>query len=191
MKKKEHSIGLCSIGKFFGIFRITLILIFLAGCASKMASQAPEVTRSIQIAQLSQQLEASGAKVIQTGQQVRIIFLSDSLFNAQSANLTSSHPKTLDTLAELMKQLETTFVQISAHTDAKSKQFQNKALSTAQAQTVADYLWSQGLDARIFYSVGYGATDDVSKGFPGNSSQRLNRRVEVDFQYLPLLSSLP
>lgn len=173
----------------FCMFLVGAMFLFAEGCASKAMPQNPETTRSIQITQLSKQLEASGAQVTRTGERIRVVFLSDQLFNPHSANLISSHPAMLDALVRLMKDQETTSVQISAYTNVMRAQFQNKALSAAQAQTVADYVWAKGVDARLFYSVGYGV-DKAYTGLFGNYSERLQRRVEVEFQYLPLLSSV-
>jgi len=179
-----------SIVKFRCLLIAIVLLPLLAGCASKPKPQNPEVNRSIEVVRLSQKLEASGARVIQTGQTMRILLSGDKLFNPHSANLTSVGSKTLNVLSQLMMQLETTSVQVSGYTDVEPTQLQNKALSTGQAQTVADYLWSKGVDARLLYSVGYGYADKTSAGMPGNFAKGTNRRVEVQFQYLPLLSSL-
>lgn len=166
------------------------ICFFVAGCTSNPRPYNPEVIRSIELTRLSKELEACGAaRVTRTGEWVRVILFSDNLFNPHSANFISAHPKVLNALARLMKNLETVSVRVSAYTDAEPTQLLNKSLSTAQAQTVADYVWSKGLDARMFYSVGFGVDSAYSNLF-GRYSQRLKRRVEVEFQYLPLLSSV-
>jgi intracellular multiplication protein IcmN len=165
------------------------ICFFVGGCTSNPRPYNPEVIRSIELTRLSNQLEASGARVTRTGEWMRVILFSDDLFNPHSANFVAMHPRVLNALAKLMKNLETVSVRVSAYTDAEPTQLQNKSLSTAQAQTVADYVWSKGLDARMFYSVGYGF-DSAHTNLFGSYSQRLKRRVEVEFEYLPLLSSV-
>jgi len=175
--------------KFKFLFLSVLALPFLLGCVSELKQESPEVARSKQIIHLSRQLESSGARVIQTGQTMRVIFSSDNLFNPRSANLSLFAPGPLDNLSQLMSILETTSVEVSAYTDVEPSRMQNVALSTGQAEAVADYLWSKGVDARLLYSVGYDSRGQFD-GLPGALARNPNRRVEIQFQYLPLLTSL-
>lgn len=173
------------------LLALSLIVFLLYGCRS--AAPQPknlEVERSVKMVQLSRQLESFGARVIQTGQTLCIILPSDQIFNPHSANFTASATGMLNTTASLMAILETTSAQIAGYTDAERRAAQNVALSARQAQVVANYLWSRGVDARLLYAVGYGVTGQASPGLPGSFKDGANRRIKIQFQYLPLLTSL-
>ncbi len=168
---------------------ISTLFLFTACASSEPQPQNTEVVRDMKVARLTRSLEELGTRTVQTGQTMRVIVSSDRIFNPRSANFSSDASKTLNTLSQLMMLLETTSVEVSGYTDAASTQLQNKALATAQAETVSDYLWSRGVDARLVYSVGYSATARAGS-LADSTKNSANRRIEVRFQYLPLLSSL-
>ena len=169
-----------------GLF-IFFASLFLASCGSPMQQPVdPEVIRSTKIVDLSQKLESMGARVIQTGQTLQIILPSDELFALHSANFTDFSSTMLDVVSRLMAILETTSAQVAAYTDAEPDALRSKALATRQAEVVADYLWSKGLDTRMLYSVGYSSINHVNADLPGSLGIGANRRVEIKFQYLSL-----
>lgn len=178
------------------IFKYFLLAIFVLPCWMGCASQDgrfevqklnPEVARSMEIARLSADLEKSGARVVQVGETIRIILSSDWLFNPASANFSPSSSRALNDLAQLMLITETTSVEVNGYTDIKQNTLQNKALATGQAEAVLDYLGSRGVDARVIYARGYSVRSNPQSG---QFASGANRRVEIRFQYLPLLSSL-
>ena len=172
---------------FKGVFSL---FVLLAGCHSVPKQEDPEVIRSAQIIKLSQTLQASGARVIQTGQTLKIILPSDRLFAPHSANFVRASSAMLNTVYRMMAILETTSAQVAGYSDAEPDALRNKALSIRQAELVADYLWAKGLDARLLYAVGYGSQGGASAGPPKSLGENANYRIEISFQYLPLLTSL-
>lgn len=118
---------------------------------------------------------------IQVGETIQIIVASDAIFNPCSANLKAWTPA-LNAIAGLMRQLETTSAEVAAFANAApcSPMNINQALSDRQAQVVGEYLWSKGLDTRILYPKGYGATQPLS----ANRQAWVNRRIEIRFQYV-------
>jgi len=172
---------------------VFLVFLGLSACHSVSSEKenAPEVVQTAALINLSKKLESSGARVIQTGKTLRIILPSDELFANDSANFISSSPPILNTVSQLMAILETTSAQVSGYTDSQPDALRNKALSIRQADVVANYLWSKGPDARLLYSVGYGLKGQVSsERFEGALRKGANRRIEIKFRYLPVLSSL-
>jgi intracellular multiplication protein IcmN len=190
MKREVFKVHIPQFIIKFSRFFLVVWLALLASCASSPTPDDPEIARSSKMAQLSQQLEKLGIRVIQAGQTMRVMLPSDKLFNPHSANFTRAATPMLNTLAQLMATLETTSVEVAGFTDVEPSAMQNNALSTRQAQLVADYLWSRGVDARLLYAVGYGSSHLTSPGLPGGFKNSANRRIEVKFEYLPLLSSL-
>ena len=122
---------------------------------------------------------------IQVGETIQIVIANDAIFFPCSANLKAWTPA-LNATAGLMRQLETTSAEVaafnndSACTPCCTPSF-TQSLSARQAQVVSEYLWSKGLDTRILYPKGYGATQPLS----ANPQAWVNRRVEIRFQYIP------
>ena len=77
------------------------------------------------------------------------------------------------------------FRKITIHVNAFSSQFVSErrehALTLARAKTVAEYLWSQGIDSRFIFTQGSGSDKPivVSKG-GGDLSP--NARIEISFR---------
>ncbi|MFT3742030.1 MAG: OmpA family protein [Gammaproteobacteria bacterium] len=162
--------------------------------------QDPEGIKQAKIAPaLIAQLRAEGAQVVQVGETIRIILLSDQIFNGTSANLQpqalwrfpmktgccssvirARRQGVLDTVAGLMLVLQTTSAQVSGYTNASYSCRVNQALSLEQAVAIQNYLWDKGVDARLIYAVGYGDGHSLSP-LPADP---INRRIEIDFQFI-------
>lgn len=149
----------------------------------------PEYQRSLHVTALEQQLKSQGVNVVQVGQTIRLTILSQNLFNPYSANFNSNAPSILNTVAQLMLILQSTSAQIAGYVNTEYSAQVNRALSARQAQVVEDYLWSRGVDTRLMYAVGKGTKESLT--FPsGGQRGDINNRIEIQFQYLPLLSTL-
>ncbi len=166
---------------------ILLGILLLSACSREKVirfyitpTPVPEQIKQEQAPGLMEQLRQQGVGVIQVGETMRIVLTSDQIFNPHSANL-SARAKVLDTVACLMLLLQTTSAEVGGHTNAGSSYRVDQALSEQQAQVVADYLWTKGLDTRLMYTKGYGASHPLS----ANSSSPVNRRVEIRFEYIP------
>lgn len=187
-----------------------LMGIILVGCSSYQTSKSyryyltpakdNETLKQVQVAPaLMAQLRSEGAQVTQVGETIRIILYSDQLFTGRSANFQSQalwrfpsrtgccsaiipayKSGILDTLASLMMVLQTTSAQVSGNTNASVSERVNQALSLAQAQAVTNYLWEKGVDTRLLYAVGYGS----SKPLSADPADAVNRRIEIQFQYV-------
>ncbi|ACJ20971.1 OmpA family protein [Coxiella burnetii] len=129
-------------------------------------------------------LQADGVQVIKLGETMRFVLLSDCLFKPDSANLRSDYRPTLKALARLMKTYDKVNVQVAAYTDNNGHIERQQALTTRQAQVVASFLWSRGINARLAYAVGYNRKNPVD--YNGSSHGRFNnRRVEISFRFYP------
>lgn len=163
----------------------------LVGCRPAPEVQVdPMVSRNAHALALFKKIESLGARVFQAGSSVRIMLPSDRLFVPNSANLTRHSVLLLDTVAQLMRLLQTRVAKVSGFADSQPDALRNKALSVRQAEVVSEYLWTQFPDARILYAVGYGDAKSCIAKLPGVFVHDKRHRVEIQFQYLPLLSSL-
>lgn len=161
----------------------------LLGCASSQPQQTRSLdaqsARQQDVATLTHALEQQGVQVAQMGEKMRIILPSDKLFNSRSANLSAYALPVLDNVSQLMLTLETTSAEVGGYTNLEYSPEINRSLSESQARTVVDYLWAKGVDARLLYAVGYGAVAPLQRE-QARVPINLNRRIEIQFQYLPL-----
>ncbi|HET8790544.1 MAG TPA: OmpA family protein [Modicisalibacter sp.] len=119
----------------------------------------------------------AGAEVNALGCEGDVV-LHDVHFEFDSAKLTADTERYLDTVAEKLDANESVYVRIEGHTDSIGSEAYNLDLSQRRADSVKDYLASQGIDASRMRTIGYGeeqpiATNETAAG------RALNRRVEL------------
>lgn len=116
---------------------------------------------------LIHKVEGQGVKFVQTGDDLILILQSNMLFAAKTSILNADANQILNNIASLLKDHEKFSIKIAGYNDSMKKQTYNIALSRAQAEVVANYLWKQGVNARLLYAVGYGSlylnTDHMSQ----------------------------
>mgnify|MGYP006305462819 CR=1 FL=1 len=132
-----------------------------------MDEQAAEIREDIQ-----------GAEVERVGEGIKITFDSGILFESNQAALEPPAKANLDELARILIKYDDTNVLIEGHTDSQGSEDYNLELSRRRAQSVANYLAGQQVDATRFTMMGYGemqpvATNETPEG------RRENRRVEI------------
>lgn len=118
---------------------------------------------------------------------VKITFDSGLLFNTSSAELSSASKSNLDKLATLLKKYSTCAIDVYGHSDnqgwrnatAEESDQKNLQLSQQRAQSVVDYMKSNGVSTSQFKNiVGKGSTSPVASN-DTKAGQQQNRRVEV------------
>ena len=171
--------------RFLGVCALAVAALFLAACAKTIdyhRAFSPSVD-ALRHAYLDE-LHDDGVQVIKLGETFRFVLFSGDLFNADSANFQQPYRPVLKTLAALMKTYDKVNVKVAAYTDNKGSVKRQQALTTRQAQVVASFLWSEGVDARLEYAMGYNRQNAVD--WNGNAKGRFyNRRVEISFRYYP------
>ena len=83
----------------------------------------------------------------------------------------------LDKAATLLKSVKVAKLTVSGYTDSTGNANSNKALSQRRAQSVVDYLVSQGVDAAQLNAVGNGADNPVADNATDEGRFK-NRRIE-------------
>ncbi len=106
------------------------------------------------------------------------LVLRDVNFEFDSAKLTSNAEQTLNDVAEKLNSNEQVRVRLEGHTDSVGSASYNKKLSQRRADSVRDYLASQGVSSDRMESLGFGqerpvASNDTAEG------RAENRRTEV------------
>lgn len=104
--------------------------------------------------------------------------LKDINFESNSAQLTDVSYTELDRVVKLLRENPTLKVEVAAHTDDVGSDTYNNVLSKKRAQSVADYLSKNKIEAGRFANQGYG--EKLPK-VPNTSDENraINRRVEL------------
>jgi outer membrane protein OmpA-like peptidoglycan-associated protein len=131
-----------------------------------------------QEAELTKRLRASGVSVTRVGNDIILNMPGNVTFATNSSDINARFYEVLNSVAIVLKEYDKTLVDVTGHTDSTGSAQYNLELSQKRANSVANYLMAQGLDARRFYIVGAGesqpiATNDTPEG------REQNRRVEI------------
>jgi outer membrane protein OmpA-like peptidoglycan-associated protein len=110
------------------------------------------------------------------------IVLSDAgdvLFAFDSAELSEAAKGTLTEITKRLTGANLVSVKVSGHTDSKGSDAYNQKLSERRAQSVSDFLTSQGIPAQKLSVEGYGESQPVADN-ETDGGRAQNRRVELN-----------
>ena len=121
--------------------------------------------------------EIPGAKVERVDEGIKVEFNEKILFAFSKSDIGDSAKKNLNALVGVLNKYPNTNIEIQGHTDSRGSEEYNLGLSLRRANTVRDYLQSQGIAGTRMSVKGYGEsapayTNDTPEG------QAQNRRVE-------------
>lgn len=140
-----------------------------------------EAEAELNNAKVEEVIDANGLKA------VKITFDSGLLFQTSSADLSQASKTNLTDLANLMKKYSTCAIDVYGHTDnqgwrnctAAESDNKNMALSESRAQSVVNFMKSNGVTASQFKNIaGKGSTAPVASN-ETKQGQQQNRRVEI------------
>ncbi|HUV36949.1 MAG TPA: OmpA family protein [Patescibacteria group bacterium] len=132
-----------------------------------MDKQAEEIERDLE-----------GATVERVGEGIKITFDSGILFDVNKAGLRPVAMTNLDKLAAILNKYNDTDVLIEGHTDSTGPEEYNLDLSRKRAQSVANHIATQQVDATRFTIMGYGESQPIATN-ETNEGRQQNRRVEL------------
>ncbi len=138
-------------------------------------------------------IEAGDLSVrIRRGRMV-LVLPSAVLFESGKADLSEKGKKTLDSVAEVLKEIRDREFQVAGHTDSdpvsEGNPFDtNWHLSTARAVAVVLYLREKGMPAKNLSAAGYARFQPVASNKTPKGKAR-NRRIEISL--MPNLAELP
>lgn len=122
--------------------------------------------------------DLEGAEIIRVGEGIRITFDSGVMFATNEHQLNAETKANLAELSKTLLEYEDTEILIEGHTDDTGSEEYNQTLSEKRANSVSQYLATQGVTVSRITTKGYGElqprTDNSTEAGKGK-----NRRVEV------------
>jgi OOP family OmpA-OmpF porin len=100
-------------------------------------------------------------------------------FRQSGAVLRTSSAPALDRLADFARDCSPLTISITGHSDASGNETNNKALSRARAQVVADYLVARGVAADALSVAGAGSDFPIADNATPQGREQ-NRRIEFE-----------
>lgn len=132
-----------------------------------MDNQAAEIERDLE-----------GARVERIGEGIKITFDSGILFDINKSDLRPEAKQNLGNLSTILNKYPDTEVLVEGHTDSTGTHDYNMDLSLRRAQSVANYMTGQQVQADRFRMMGYGPDQPVASNATADGRQE-NRRVEI------------
>ncbi|MCF8352380.1 MAG: OmpA family protein [Bacteroidales bacterium] len=105
------------------------------------------------------------------------IVLNNIYYDFDKATLRPESKTELNKLASMLKETPEVYIQISSHTDERGPDSYNQGLSERRAQSVVDYLVSQGIDPGRLIARGYGETKLLIENAITEDEHQQNRRT--------------
>ena len=132
----------------------------------------------VQEAQLRDQLEGSGVRVVREGDNIRLVMPGNITFETDSHQLRSNFGSVIKSVGLVLAKYNDTTMRVTGHTDNTGSEQYNLQLSEKRAQSVANSLMSFGVAGERLYVQGSGESMPIAD----NSSpegRASNRRVEL------------
>ena len=120
----------------------------------------------------------TGIEVERQGDEINLKLPSGISFDFNSAAVKPEFRPVLDQVAQTLASYQSTFVDISGHTDSIGSDAVNQRLSEQRAKAVADYLGYQGVNAARVATRGFGKTYPIASN-DTEQGRAENRRVEI------------
>ena len=134
--------------------------------------------------ELRRSMQGTGVEVQRQGDTIQLIMPGNITFATDSADIASSFYTPLNNLAGSFRQYNQNSIEIVGHTDSTGNHAYNMGLSQRRAQSVANYLMAQGVDASRVSTRGAGPDQPVASNATADGRAQ-NRRVEVTLRPLP------
>lgn len=131
-----------------------------------------------QARELKQRTAGTGIEVEQRGDEIAIKLPSGIAFDTNQASVRPDMRPALDQVAKTLASYQSTFIDVTGHTDSTGGDAINQPLSERRASAVADYLQYQGVQRARMATRGYGAQMPVGSN-DSDAGRSQNRRVEI------------
>lgn len=128
---------------------------------------------------LREKLQGSGVSVTRTENGIILNMPGNISFPSGQYNILPSFYDVLDSVALVLKEFNETAVKVSGHTDSTGGFEMNQTLSENRAESVANYLSSQGVSRARLHSQGFGPRRPIADN-KTESGKAANRRVEIE-----------
>jgi len=141
-----------------------------------------------QEAQLRQRLRGSGVSVTRVGDEIILNMPGNVTFQTDRDEIRPQFFDTLSSVGLVVQEFDQTLAVVAGHTDSTGSDEHNARLSVRRAETVAEYLASQGIDRQRLLPEGYGESRPIADNASEQGRQQ-NRRVEITLSPLVADSS--
>ncbi|WP_419813829.1 OmpA family protein [Glacieibacterium sp.] len=120
----------------------------------------------------------SGIDVVRKGDNIDLRLPSGITFDFNSAAVKPQFRASLDQVAQTLASYQSTYVDVTGHTDSIGTDAVNQRLSEQRAVAVADYLSYQGVNRARIATRGFGKTQPIASN-ADEAGRAQNRRVEI------------
>lgn len=131
-----------------------------------------------QEARLRAELQGTGVSVTRIGDNITLNMPGNVTFATDSSDLRPDFFDVLASVSKVMKEYNKTVVEVAGHTDSTGSDQYNQGLSVRRAESVAQYLESQGINRQRLITIGLGESMPVADNSLA-SGRQANRRVEI------------
>ena len=128
---------------------------------------------------LRQKLEGTGVRVVREGNNIRLVMPGNITFGVDRHEIRPEFYSTLESVALVLKEFTKTNIRISGHTDSTGSDSYNQTLSEQRANSVGQYLVSQGVMSGRVIAQGYGERYPIASN-DNEAGRQANRRVELE-----------
>ena len=128
---------------------------------------------------LREKLQGTGVSVTRTPNGITLNMPGNISFPVNQYSILPSFYDVLNSVALVLKEFDKTAVKISGHTDSTGSFEYNQKLSEERANSVANYLASQGVAATRLQAYGYGPRYPIASN-KTPEGRAANRRVEIE-----------
>jgi outer membrane protein OmpA-like peptidoglycan-associated protein len=131
-----------------------------------------------QEAKLRAELQGTGVSVTRMGDNITLNMPGNVTFDTDSSALRPQFFGVLNSVGKVLTEYDKTVVEVAGHTDSTGSDAYNMQLSQRRANTVGEYLYTQGIMDQRIISVGMGEHHPIADNATAEGRQ-LNRRVEI------------
>ncbi len=127
--------------------------------------------------ELYDSLRKPGISVQRAGTDVVIILVRDAIMKLDVADISADGADTLKTISKILKQYDSTFVELAGYTDAMKNTTAENSLSMDMASRVAVFLSQNDINTARMFIVARGASRPIAA--QDDIGRLTNRRVEI------------
>ena len=131
-----------------------------------------------QEAKLRAELQGTGVSVTRIGDNITLNMPGNVTFDTDSSALRPQFFGVLNSVGKVLTEYDKTVVEVAGHTDSTGSDSYNMQLSQRRANTVGEYLYTQGIMDQRIMTVGMGEHHPIADNATPEGRQ-LNRRVEI------------
>lgn len=120
----------------------------------------------------------TGVEVVRRGDNLDLRMPSGITFDFNSSAVKAPFRGTLDQVAQTLGSYQSTYVDVTGHTDSVGTDAVNQRLSEERASAVADYLSARGVNRARIATRGFGKSQPIASN-ADDAGRAQNRRVEI------------